>query len=609
MSNVITVIAIQVDTAKAVFIDSTAKRHTVHQTDPRLKTLLDEIMPLLVADQAEARRTGKPQKGVQVDLANYSMFKDFEEKTGGFVRFFRAAKEKVKSFFEVLVPSDDTTVEEDNIALQKKMDEETLKAAEEAVSEPIVEEVTPKTVVTAPVTPTPSRPRYEEMKQDLKELTTDSPLPPDETLVAVVNGVVIPGIDQLKPYIAHALKHNSVKAVTAFLERLALAIDRKGHSIPDVMKFIEQGDLPLAEDGSIIAYKILNRRENGSFTYVDCRSGKVTQRVGTWVRIPEKMVDPNRHNDCSHGLHVARRGYLRSFSGNVCVLIKMAPEDIVAVPQYDANKVRTCSYFIIGELSKHVHDVLRSGRSMTSDPEAAAMLQKAINGDHIGVLEEVWVNGPEGTKVEVKNAVDSSVAKQALKEDAERVVETTENASELDTTVETVSADPVNPRELNEKIKAETTKVEKQMSMTKAELAREAFEAKDYPKVREIKKAAKVSYERLGFTAAEIDQINVAPVVVAETPKAEPKKKEAPAKPVKAKKEKPAPKPVPEAVVKAATASASKTGSVSDQAMELYLENKWDDLWALKKAKKKSWDYLGFSAKEVADIEKHKPTK
>lgn len=619
MSKVITVIAVLTDAQKAVFIDNEGKRHTVQQTDPALAKLIRDVMPIILADQKEAQRTGKPQKGVKVDLSTYSMYAEFEQKTNGLVRFFRAAKEKLQSIVEWVAPPPD--VEEEKVEEAVEMELETV-VTEVQVEQPVAPAPvpTPEPVKPAPAPYVPPpKARYDDVKDHLKPVNADTDIAEDETLVAVVNGVVIPGIESLKPYISHALKHNSVKAVTAFLERIARVIDTKGHTIPDLMKFIEKGDLPLADDGCIIAYKILNRTDaHGKYSYVDCHSSRVHQRVGSYVRIPEKMVDPDRRRDCSNGLHVARRGYLGSFSGNVCVIIKMPPEDVVAVPEYNANKVRTCGYMIIGELSNHVFNVLRSGKGMASDEEATKLLQKAISGDHIGVLEEVWINGPKGTNLEVKNEVDKSSADKALKADAAKEVVKTEAATNIDPEKPVEVAKPIDPRDLNKQIKEEQSKQEVSGKTAIQIRYDEALAGKSAiaQELLNLKKSKKKSWTALGLPADAGDKLQgvLNPVAAAMNtgtpagealkPAAEPKKKAVPAKPVKVKKEKPLTKtqaktkPAPKAVVSSKPLNAAQT---------LYLENKWADLWALKKAKKKGWATFGFSPAEIAEIEKHKP--
>ena len=76
------------------------------------------------------------------------------------------------------------------------------------------------------------------------------------------------------------MKTNSV-GVQAFLARCAQFIDNRQHSVDDLMRFLERGDLPLADDGSIIAYKMLRRKNGSEDIFVDCHSGNIPQRVGS----------------------------------------------------------------------------------------------------------------------------------------------------------------------------------------------------------------------------------------------------------------------------------------------------------------------------------------
>ncbi|MCF8861646.1 rIIB-like lysis inhibitor [Agrobacterium phage OLIVR2] len=599
MSNkdIITVVGAVADKDKVVFYTDTGDKRIVPQSDPRLAVLLQKVIP-------EIQRG----RSVTVSLEDYSLYEEFEKKTNSLVRFFRAAKEKVKTIVEAFIPAapekDDSDVEEDTKAYHAKVTAEAEIAVDAVATETLLEEAEK----VAPVVP--QKPRYEDLKQDLKPIKNDEPIADDETLVAVINGVAIPGVENLKSYIQHALKHNSPKAVTAFLERIARVIDQRGHSIPDLMRFLERGDLPLAEDGSIIAYKILRKTDrHPGFTYVDCHSGKVHQRVGTYVRVDESLVDKNRRNECSNGLHVARRGYIGHFSGDVCTIIKMAPEDVIAVPHNDPNKVRVCGYHIIFELPNHVYNVLRSNRPMTSDTEAAAMLAKAISGDHVGVLEEVWIGGSYGSNLSIKNRVDGY---KATSEIQKTKVDKTEKVSKKAAAFDDATKNGIDPRQLNQKIKEENSKIAEEKkatgSLSISDRAREMFNRQLYADVKALSKTKKKSLRALGFNENEIDTINVGHatetlVVKQETPKAEPKKKvEKPAsskatKPVNVKNDPPA--------------EPAKPGLLDGKDLTeqevLYLKNKWEELYALKKKKKKSWVALGFSTKEIEDIEKNKP--
>lgn len=228
------------------------------------------------------------------------------------------------------------------------------------------------------------------------ELTEES------TIVAIVNDeTIVPGIEHIESHLTHAVSLNSAMGIENFLKRAGTMVGKRNHSVNELFRFIERGDLPIADDGSIIIYKVLNdAKEEGK--YVDCHTGKVIQWVGAYVCMDEALVDMDRRKECSTGLHVARRGYVKSFSGNKCVLAKINPEDVIAVPMNEGNKMRVCGYHIIAELSSNMLNLVRSNKPMTSDEEARKLLAKVVTGDHIGITHEIRIGGPKGEKVTVK---------------------------------------------------------------------------------------------------------------------------------------------------------------------------------------------------------------
>ena len=154
---------------------------------------------------------------------------------------------------------------------------------------------------------------------------------------------------------------------------------------------------------------MLNWKDKSKGIMKDCHSGNIPQKVGSYVCVNEALVDLNRHTECSNGLHIARRGYLRSFDGDVCVVCKIDPEDVMVVPHSDANKVRVKGYHILGILSGAAKTALKSGKPATSDDEALKLIHDAIKGVHIERLERVQVNGQMGSNVvvtKIKDAVE-----------------------------------------------------------------------------------------------------------------------------------------------------------------------------------------------------------
>lgn len=540
--NVITIVAAVADKTKVVFYLEDGTTKTIPQSDPRLARLIEKIMPMI-----------ERKEKVTISLEDYSLYDEFTKKTNAIVRFFKASRDKIAGITKSL---DD---------LEKEF-ADTLEALNANEPEEVVNKDAeiPEPVVREPV----KKPRYDDIKADLKPMSKDEPIAENETVVAIINGVAIPGVENLKSYIEYALIHNSPDAIIAFLTRISKVIDKRGHSIPDLMRFLERGDLPLANDGSIIGYKILRKRANNVFTYVDCHTSNVHQRVGTFVRVEEALVDKNRNNECSNGLHVARRGYIGSFSGDVCTIIKMAPEDVIAVPHNDPNKVRVCGYHIIGELSDHVYNVLRANRPMTSDPEAAELLANAISGNHIGILEEVWIGSARGGDLTIKNQVTDKKVK--TKTEPKKVTKAV--------AFDDPSQHGVDPKELNKKIKEEKAKIIEENSMTILDQFKAALKGNLVlaEQLLEKKKKAKKSWISLGLPESAGIDLNhvIANPPKVEEPKAEPVKK--------------------------------STGSLTnvDRAREMFNRKLFEDLKNLKKKAKVSWEKLGFTPKEIEIINK-----
>lgn len=560
---ILRVVALTVNEQTATFYTVDGQVHTVRQGDPRLKDLIKRVSAGIARGES-----------VEVDLAGYSTYSKFEEESKGFIRFFRAAANKVVSIVESFWGQPQPTREEQAIIDQMdKVSTETLEAvaAETQATGTVKEPEAPK------------KPRYEDLKDDLAPVQDHGlpePTNENETLVAVIGGdVVIPGVEKLKPYIDHALKTNSTKAVENFLKRIAAVIDQRGHSIPDLLEFLSKGDLPLAENGDIIAYKILktNPSEGTSkrFPFVDCHTGKVLQGVGTYVRVKEHLVDRNRANECSNGLHIARRGYIRNFYGDVCTLIAMAPEDVIAVPHNDANKVRVCGYRILAVLPQEAYSLLKQNKPITSIPEAQALLAKAIAGDFTEVREEVWIGAQNGQSLSIVNK--AWTGPDCKKDDKGNIIEAP---------VETPSTEPKTKTEV-------VTEVEESVSET--------------IEPEKLKKAISVDVDDDDNKKANKVSINeVRETFQAEKMKATkaPKKKKAPV--TKTTKKVPVTKAEKQKEAASSTApNNKKSPTAADKARTLFEAwintndpKKLEELYALKKKVKKSWKVLGFDTEE-----------
>ena len=209
--------------------------------------------------------------------------------------------------------------------------------------------------------------------------------------------VNIPDIENLLGHIQRASAEQS-PSVANFLKRLAPVLQKRKHSGEDLMKFIKLSEMPLTNDGRIIAYKRVNKAEQDYFK--DCHTGLVKQRVGSRVIMKVDLVDSSRHNSCSTGLHVANLGYMKGFNGAHTLIVLVNPEDFIAVPVGEDTKARVCAYEIIGTMSNSAHDKVNTGSHVQGDITLKQLIKNAVEGNHIRPFEEIEV-GERGAIVKV----------------------------------------------------------------------------------------------------------------------------------------------------------------------------------------------------------------
>lgn len=267
--------------------------------------------------------------------------------------------------------------------------------------------------------------------------------------------IIVPDVENLTGHIKRAVEEKS-PSVANFLKRLAPVLDARKHSGEDLMKFIKQSEMPLTNDGRIIAYKrVKTGAEEGYF--VDCHTGNVKQRVGTRVKMKVDLVDSSRHNSCSTGLHVANLGYMKGFSGSHTLIVLVNPEDFIAVPKGEDTKARVCAYEIIGALSATAHDTVNTGAHVTNDEQLKALVKKAVEGTHVVAFEEVEVGNhgqmlsttqlgktqPKAPVVPVAVSSGTSLAEDATKAQPQRDVVAVTRAAQAKTTPVVIPAEVI----------------------------------------------------------------------------------------------------------------------------------------------------------------------
>lgn len=464
MTGKIRVIAAVLSTEHLILYKEDTTSITIPKSDRRVRKIVDAILPILNAGGIAT-----------VDLSEQSEYADFEKETNGLVRFFRVAKKAVSHLF-----GSDADRQEREL---RAMTMGKVPVKPEAVSE-----------ILANAVPVSSK----QFAEPASEIST---------MVAVVgtgkDAKIVPGVEALKDQLSHSVKMGSTIGIENLLRRLAAVVEKRGHSVQDVMRFLERGDLPITDSGDILAYKVLNKHYTRPDTFVDCHTGKVPQKVGSFVCVDEKLVDLNRKNECSNGLHIARRGYLSGFSGDICVLTKIAPEDVVTVPHGDANKVRVCGYHILGVIPQDEFSKLKLNKPMSDNSVAQKLLAQGITGNHIARLEEVRITEQRGGGV-VVTRLGKGGAPEITREEVAAVT----NAVALD---DPKASNSANVKAVNQAI---TDAKSKPMSPRTQEVRRllELITNLNQPKtvrksaaqgLLDLKKRSKAGWDTLGVTEAQ----------------------------------------------------------------------------------------------------------
>lgn len=160
-----------------------------------------------------------------------------------------------------------------------------------------------------------------------------------------------------------------------------------GHSAEELLDFMKIGAMPIADDGSIIGFKVLNRNRSDDNTadpsvFVDCHTRTVKQQLGSLVYMPRSKVSDDRRQACGTGLHVAAPAYVCHFGGDVVTLVKVKPHDVIRVPRGENSKMGASAYQIVAVLTPDEAQWVRSGKKLADHTTGGMVLANVIVGNH-----------------------------------------------------------------------------------------------------------------------------------------------------------------------------------------------------------------------------------
>ncbi|MFV0357769.1 MAG: hypothetical protein ACK5LG_22085 [Bacteroides thetaiotaomicron] len=532
----IKVIAAVVDVSNLTLYKEDGSTVLIPQGDPHLAVIVKEITPII-----SKGGVAEIDLEFQVDNAGGRIeavpnpYQSYEEKSGGFASFFKVAKSAVKKFFgvnddgeKVAPPAEPVECQTIGNPAQDAGDENYALLAGDTKLDSTIAEVMANAI---PATdPNFGLSEKEESTHEIIAVIKDGD-----------KSKVIPAAENLETQLrAAVLGDTSEAGMQAFLKRVAAIADTRKHTSDDLLKFVQRADLPLTVNGDIVIYKLLRHSpsmDHPDLPFVDCHTKKVHQGPGALVRMDESLVDPNRRNECSNGLHVARRGYLKHFSGDVCLLGVLRPEDVIAVPHGDPNKVRVCAYHLLVELSKKDFDCVYANRPLGKDSEAATQIARIVGGDYNKPAYIVTIGASHGGDVVIqKTSNEQSEQKDFKADNSVGVVPVTSIPLDDDPKIQAPTLDPkavaetvteakkdavkevatklnqVKERKASKPVKTAECKpkVEPAGDTPRAKIAAllaKGLNAETASQIQAIKKAAKKAYDKLGVDSATEEKI------------------------------------------------------------------------------------------------------
>lgn len=152
--------------------------------------------------------------------------------------------------------------------------------------------------------------------------------------------------ERIQTYVREGLPY---EPLFRFLENLLQ--NPSFHSRKQAFRFLSHKHLPITDDGCFLGYKSVRS------DFKDWHSGKYSNRVGDNPTMDRGNVDDNHESDCGLGFHVGTVEYAMGFYNEKprhLMIVKVNPKDIVSVPSSETNKMRVCSYLVVGEYTEHL---------------------------------------------------------------------------------------------------------------------------------------------------------------------------------------------------------------------------------------------------------------
>lgn len=182
-----------------------------------------------------------------------------------------------------------------------------------------------------------------------------------------------------------------------FIERLGLNPDKAVRD--QLFRWLEETDMPITSDGHFLAYKYVRQDMKSS------HDGKTLHEIGKPTEMKREDCDPDPDNHCSRGLHFAGWSYMRYCGGGeVKLLLKIDPVDVVCCPKDYEGKGRCCRYTPIAIINEDQYTGKREVDTRPLEPVPPPGSLVDDDPDELGLAEEVSAFDTDDEPIEMPHA-------------------------------------------------------------------------------------------------------------------------------------------------------------------------------------------------------------
>lgn len=203
-----------------------------------------------------------------------------------------------------------------------------------------------------------------------------------KNVVKIVNGQVMYNGEVVHNTVcdrilSHMREGKSARPLIRFLEKL---LKNTSYRVREQLyKFLEHENIPIAEDGDILAYKSV--RPN----WTDWWTGTISNAIGQSPSMPRENVCDDPNIGCAAGLHSGSFTYSYDYNnslGRHLIIVKINPSDVVSIPQdCSYRKMRCCKYTVVGEIDENQQPLNK--KQYRIDKKTNTLSSK-LKRDHLG---------------------------------------------------------------------------------------------------------------------------------------------------------------------------------------------------------------------------------